>query len=155
MNDWRTEGTRHWAAGHLPRLWRWRSCRSSLRLSFLLSAAGQGALPLAEGWARAEGKGRGKGKGESINAPIWKMWSMLCPSFVTMVNKEPEMLGMVALNLFKAIELRMTTKVGRHRSGGGGGGVGGWRCDTAVTASRASEEGPVIDLLCIDKRRRL
>ena len=68
---------------------------------------------------KGEGKGRGKGKGESINAPIWKMWSMLCPSFGTMVNKEPEMLGMVALNLFKAVELRMTTKVGRHRSGGG------------------------------------
>ena len=39
----------------------------------------------------------GSGSGEGHNAPLWKVWSLLCPSLRELFTEEPEMLGIAVL----------------------------------------------------------
>lgn len=56
------------------------------------------------------GLGRAKaGTGDSHNAPLWKVWSLLCPSVKDLFTKEPEMLGIGVLCACRYIELRLAT----------------------------------------------
>ena len=49
------------------------------------------------------------GSGDSHNAPLWKVWSLLCPSVKDVFTKEPEMLGIGVLCACRYIELRLAT----------------------------------------------
>lgn len=56
------------------------------------------------------GLGRAKaGAGDGHNAPLWKVWSLLCPSVKDLFTKEPEMLGVAVLCACRYIELRLAT----------------------------------------------
>jgi ABC-type uncharacterized transport system fused permease/ATPase subunit len=50
-------------------------------------------------------------KDDSLNAPLWKMWYLLRPSWKQLFGEEREMLYMTFLNIMRAAELRLTTSV--------------------------------------------
>ena len=49
-----------------------------------------------------------------VNAPLWRMWKLLRPSWATMFRSEAEIVGMVAICLCRAVELRLKTGVARR-----------------------------------------
>ena len=51
--------------------------------------------------------------GEDVNAPLRKMWALLCPSWRTVFAGEAEILAMFALCLARGVELRLNTSVVR------------------------------------------
>ena len=51
----------------------------------------------------------GSGSGEGHNAPLWKVWSLLCPSLRELFTEEPEMLGIAVLCACRYAELRLAT----------------------------------------------
>jgi ABC-type uncharacterized transport system fused permease/ATPase subunit len=51
--------------------------------------------------------------GEDVNAPIKKLWRLLCPSWKQVLGDEKEILAMFALCLCRGVELRLNTAVVR------------------------------------------
>ena len=64
----------------------------------------------AEKASRLKGEGS---QGQDLNAPLWKIWAYLRPTWGTAFGSEFEVVGMIAIALTKIVELRLQTQVAR------------------------------------------
>lgn len=62
--------------------------------------------------AAGSGDGGGGG-GDDLNAPLWKMWALLKPSWRSFLQGEGEAAGMLAICVLRFFEFRMQTGIVR------------------------------------------
>jgi ABC-type uncharacterized transport system fused permease/ATPase subunit len=62
-------------------------------------------------------KARNEKRKDDMNAPIWKVWALLRPTWKTAFSSESEAMGMVAICVVRIFEFRMQTEVVRALEG--------------------------------------